>query len=252
MNDFNGKVAFITGGSKGIGAATARRFAKFGARIAIVDVDQEAGSAVAKEIVGNGGEAYFFKADVSSESELKAAVDGCVERFGRLDFAFNNAGWEGAMGALHLTKTQDVDKLFAINIRGVYLGMKFQVEQMLKQGGGVIVNNSSIAGLKGLPGSSIYVASKHAVIGLTKSAALDYATSKIRVNAVCPGVVDTEMVRRAAHNDPATLEAFAQMNPIKRMGTPDEIATVVTWLCSNEASFITGATIEADGGIMAG
>lgn len=252
MSTFNGKVAFITGGSKGIGAATAARFAEMGARVVIADVDTDNGPEVAKQIVGNGGEAFFVRCDVSSETDIKAAIDETVARYGRLDFAFNNAGWEGAMGPLHQAKIEDVDRLFAINIRGVFLGMKYQVEEMLKTGGGVIVNNSSIAGLKGLPSTSIYGASKHAVIGMTKCAALDYATSKIRINAVCPGVVDTEMIQRAAHNDPATLEAYANMQPIKRMGRPSEIASVVTWLCSEDASFVTGATIEADGGIMAG
>lgn len=252
MSEFNGKVAFITGGSKGIGAATALRFARLGARVAITDIDTDNGPAVAKEIVSNGGEAFFFKCDVASSEDMKAAIAETVSRFGRVDYAFNNAGWEGAMGPLHQSKEADVDRLFAINIRGVFLGMKYQIEQMLAHGGGAIVNNSSIAGLKGLPSASIYAASKHAVVGMSKCAALDYATSNIRINVVCPGVIDTEMIQRAAHNDPQVLEAYANMQPIKRMGTPDEIASVVTWLCSQDASFITGATIEADGGIMAG
>jgi NAD(P)-dependent dehydrogenase (short-subunit alcohol dehydrogenase family) len=183
---------------------------------------------------------------------MRAAIAETVSRFGRLDIAFNNAGWEGAMGPLHTCDPADVDKLFAINLRGVFLGMKYQVTEMLKTGGGAIVNNSSIAGLKGLPAAAIYAASKHGVIGMTKCAALDYATAGIRINAVCPGVIDTPMIQRAAHSDPVTIAAYTNMQPIKRMGKPEEIASVVTWLCSDEASFVTGATIEADGGIMAG
>jgi NAD(P)-dependent dehydrogenase (short-subunit alcohol dehydrogenase family) len=253
MTQSSGRVAFITGGSKGIGAATALRFGKQGARVVIADVDSDAGPGVADAINAQGGEALFVRCDVSSEADMKAAIDETVRRFGRLDIAFNNAGWEGAMGPLHTCVPADVDRLFAINLRGVFLGMKYQVAQMLAQGGGgAIVNNSSIAGLKGLANASIYAASKHGVIGMTKCAALDYATQGIRINAVCPGVIDTPMIHRAAHGDPATLEAFTNMQPIKRMGKPEEIATVVTWLCSDEASFVTGATIEADGGIMAG
>lgn len=252
MTQFNGRVAFITGGSKGIGAATAVRFANQGARVAIADVDTTAGQAVTERILAAGGEAFFVRCDVSSEADMRAAVEETVSRYGRLDLAFNNAGWEGAMGPLHTCDPADVDKLFAINLRGVFLGMKFQVTEMLKTGGGAIVNNSSIAGLKGLATAAIYAASKHGVIGMTKCAALDYATAGIRINAVCPGVVDTEMITRAAHDDPAAIAAYANMQPIRRMGKPEEIATVVTWLCSDEASFVTGATIEADGGIMAG
>jgi NAD(P)-dependent dehydrogenase (short-subunit alcohol dehydrogenase family) len=252
MNQFNGRVAFITGGSKGIGAATALRFARQGARVVIADVDVEAGDAVAQQILGDGGEAFFVKCDVSSEADMRAAIEETVHRFGRLDIAFNNAGWEGAMGPLHTCNPEDVDKLFGINLRGVFLGMKFQVTEMLKTGGGAIVNNSSIAGLKGLATASIYAASKHGVIGMTKCAALDYATAGIRINAVCPGVIDTPMIQRAAHSDPAAIAAYTNMQPIRRMGKPEEIASVVTWLCSDEASFVTGATIEADGGIMAG
>lgn len=252
MQNFTGKSVFITGGAKGIGAATAERFAQMGARVAITDVDVERGEALAKKIVADGGEAFFAKCDVSVEADIRGATEACVSRFGGLDIAFNNAGWEGAMGPLHQADLAEVDRLFAINLRGVFMGMKFQIEQMLAQGQGVIVNNASIAGLKGLPSASIYAASKHAVVGMTKCAALDYATRNIRINVVCPGVVDTEMIQRAAKSDPATLEAYANMQPIRRMGRPEEIASVVTWLCSDEASFVTGATIEADGGIMAG
>lgn len=252
MTQFTGRTAFITGGSKGIGAATARRFATQGARVAIADVEVDAGEAVAKQIVAAGGEAFFVKCDVASEADMRAAIEETVRRFGRLDIAFNNAGWEGAMGPLHACDPADVDKLFGINLRGVFLGMKFQITEMLKTGGGAIVNNSSIAGLKGLATASIYAASKHGVIGMTKCAALDYATAGIRINAVCPGVIDTPMIHRAAHDDPAAIAAYTNMQPIKRMGKPEEIASVVTWLCSDEASFVTGATIEADGGIMAG
>ena len=252
MTQFNGRSAFITGGGKGIGAATAVRFAEHGARVAIADVDTAAGQAVAERIIAAGGEAFFVRCDVSAEADVRAAIGETVGRFGRLDIAFNNAGWEGAMGPLHTCDPADVDKLFAINLRGVFLGMKYQVTEMLKTGGGAIVNNSSIAGLKGLPAAAIYAASKHGVIGMTKCAALDYATAGIRINAVCPGVIDTPMIQRAAHSDPVAIAAYTNMQPIKRMGKPEEIASVVTWLCSDEASFVTGATIEADGGIMAG
>ncbi len=252
MQQFKGKSVFITGGARGIGAATAERFAGMGARVCVTDVDVAAGTALVEKLGRAGAEALFLPCDVSVEDDVQRTVEETVRRFGRLDVAFNNAGWEGRMGPLHLAATGEVDRLFAINIRGVFLGMKHQVAQMLRQGGGTIVNNASIAGLKGLPSAGVYAASKHAVVGMTRCAALDYATQNIRVNVVCPGVVDTEMIQRAAKSDPATLQGFADMQPIRRMGRPEEIASVVTWLCSDEASFVTGATIEADGGIMAG
>lgn len=252
MKTFTDKVALVTGAANGIGRATAIRFAEMGASVVVSDVDTDHGERVAKQINDGGGEAIFVTCDIASEAEVHGLIQRTLDAFGRVDFAFNNAGWEGAMGPIHTADVEAYDRLMAINLRGTFLCMRYEIEQMLAQGGGSIVNNSSIAGLKGFAQSAAYSASKHGVIGLTKCGALDYATSNIRVNAVCPGVIETEMIRRAAHDDPKAMAGYTAMEPVKRMGRPEEVASVVTWLCSDDASFVTGATIEVDGGVMAG
>lgn len=243
----------ITGAANGIGRATALRFAEQGASVIVSDIDVDHGRQVVGAIERAGGAAKFVSCDVSDEAEVHGLIQRTIDAFGRLDFAFNNAGWEGVMLPLDQLDSETFDSAIAINLRGAFLCMKYELQQMLAQGeGGVIVNNSSIAGLMGFPGSAEYCASKHGLVGMTKASALEYAPHAIRINAVCPGVVETAMITRAANNDAEALKGYAAMEPVGRLGRPEEIATVVTFLCSDDASFITGAAIPVDGGVMAG
>ena len=247
--DFENKVALVTGGSFGIGKATAIAFAQRGAKIVIADVIEDPNSL--KEIKGAGSEGIFIKCDVSKSSEVSVMIDKAISHFGRLDFAYNNAGIEG-----HTANTQDCteenwDKTLAVNLKGIWLCMRHEIPHMLQKGGGSIVNCASIAGLVGFPGLPAYVASKHAVIGLTKTAALENAKSGIRINTVCPGVIKTAMVDRITGKDKAAEKQFESMEPIGRMGQPEEVAAAVTWLCSDGASFITGHALAVDGGWIA-
>lgn len=247
--EFEGKVVHITGGSFGIGKATAIAFAKNGAKVAIVDwvEDNEALNAI-KSI---GGEAIFIKCDVSKTEDVKAMIKKTISTFGRLDYAFNNAGIEGSNGITHECTEENWDKTISVNLKGIWLCMKNQIPEMLKQGKGVIINCASIAGLVGYPGLPAYVASKHGIIGLTKSAALEYAKLGIRVNAVCPGAIKTPMIDRITGNKKEVEEQFAGMEPIGRLGQPEEVANAVLWLCSDEASFVTGHAMAVDGGWVA-
>lgn len=247
--EFEGKVVHITGGSFGIGKATAIAFAKNGAKVAIVDwvEDNEALNAI-KSI---GGEAIFIKCDVSKTEDVKAMIKKTIATFGRLDYAFNNAGIEGSNGITHECTEENWDKTISVNLKGIWLCMKNQIPEMLKQGKGVIINCASIAGLVGYPGLPAYVASKHGIIGLTKSAALEYAKLGIRVNAVCPGAIKTPMIDRITGNKKEVEEQFAGMEPIGRLGQPEEVANAVLWLCSDEASFVTGHAMAVDGGWVA-
>ncbi len=243
---FKGKVAFITGTSFGIGKSTALAFAKHGAKVLCADWEDDVETV--SSIKKLGGEAVFIKMDVSNESDVKAAIKKAIEAFGRIDFAFNNAGIEGQPSILHEGTNENWDRTLGINLTGTWYCMKYQVEQMLKQGGGCIVNNASVAGLVGFQGTAAYVASKHAVVGLTKSAALDYAKQNIRINVVCPGVIRTPMVDRFTGQNKAVEEQFASMKPIGRLGEPDEVAQAVLWLCSDAATFIIGHALPVDGG----
>jgi len=246
--DFDGKVALVTGGGTGIGRATAIAFAREGARVVIGNRSSEAGEAVVKAIQDAGGEASFLRTDVSSEEDVKALIEHAVATYGRLDVAFNNAGIGGAAGPLADQSSDNYDKVMGINVKGVWMSMKYEIRQMLKTGGGAIVNNSSVGGLLGFAGVSIYSASKHAVMGLTKSAALEYSAHGVRVNAVNPAVIRTPMAEGLAKMRKGKPDDFAAMHPIGRIGEPGEVAEAVLWLCSDKASFVTGTATCVDGG----
>jgi NAD(P)-dependent dehydrogenase (short-subunit alcohol dehydrogenase family) len=248
MADLKDKVGIVTGGGTGIGRATALAMARAGAAVVIGNRDVARGVEVVELIRQAGGRAAFQKTDVSKPADVKALAEREVKEFGLLGLAFNNAGVDGQQVSLH---EQDIEKasfLFDVNIKGVFYCMKYEIEQMLNTGGGAIVNTSSIFGLKGYPGWSLYVATKHAVTGMTKAAALDYAKRNIRVNAVGPGPVETPLLAKGTGGDPHSYAAFV---PMGRIGQPDEIADAVVWLLSEEARYVTGHTIPVDGGVCA-
>lgn len=248
-----GKVVLVTGGSSGIGKATALAFAKEGARVVIADMAVAGAEETVETIKGGGGEALFVRTDVSEAADVQDMVHKTIQAYGRLDCAFNNAGISGSL----FTPTADYaeetwDKVIGINLKGVWLCMKYEIGRMLKQGSGAIVNTSSGAGLVGSRfAGSAYCASKHGILGLTKTAALEYARNGIRVNAVCPGTIRTPMGDDLLKDDPKREAQVADLLPIGRLGTPEEVAGVVIWLCSEAASFVTGHAIAVDGGYVA-
>ena len=249
----DGKSALITGGGGGIGRATALAFAREGARVAVADLMAEAARETVAQVNASGGQAISLSGDVSRDADVRAMIDAVVGTYGRLDCAFNNAGIAGWQVDAILKKTAEwseeaFDRMIAVNLKGVWLCMRHELPQMQAQGGGAIVNTGSIAGLVGLPNSSAYVAAKHGVIGLTKTAALEYAESNIRVNAVCPGYIKTPMTEPSMR---LRGEAILAQTPLKRMGSPEEIAEMVVWLCSERASYVSGAAYNVDGGWMA-
>lgn len=248
---FSGQVALVTGGAAGIGRATALAFAAEGLRVVVSDVDAAGGEGTVGLIRSAGGEATFIRCDVTRDAEVKALIDGVVAAYGRLDYAFNNAGIEIEKGKLAEGSEAEFDAIMGVNVKGVWLCMKHEIPLLLAQGGGAIVNTASVAGLGAAPKMSIYAASKHAVIGLTKSAAIEYAKKKVRVNAVCPAVIDTDMFRRAYEADPKKAEFAAAMHPVGRVGKVEEIAAAVLYLCSDGASFTTGHSLAVDGGATA-
>jgi NAD(P)-dependent dehydrogenase (short-subunit alcohol dehydrogenase family) len=247
----SGKVALVTGAGNGIGRATAIAFAKHGLQVVVSDIDQVGAEQTVATIKSAGGDAVFVACDVSKDIQVRALIEATVAHYGRLDYAFNNAGIEREQSRLADGSDADFDAIIDVNVKGVWLCMKHQIPQMLSQGGGVIVNTASIAGLVGAPTMSIYSASKHAVIGLTKSAALEYAKKNIRINAVCPAVIDTEMFSRAQASDPKKAEIAQSMHPIGRIGKVDEVAAAVLYLCSDLAGFTTGIALPVDGGVTA-
>jgi len=246
-----GKVAIVTGGGSGIGRASALAFAREGAKVVVADVVVAGGEETVCLIQHNGGAAIFVKTNVSKAAEVEALVARAVLTYGRLDCAHNNAGIEGPGASTVDYAEESWERVLAINLTGVWLCMKYEIPQMLKQGSGAIVNTASTAGLVGYPRGSAYVASKHGVVGLTKTAALEYAKSGIRVNAVCPGAIDTPMMGRITDHRPQRAARMAAAEPVGRMGQPAEIAEAVVWLCSEAASFVTGHAMAVDGGMTA-
>jgi NAD(P)-dependent dehydrogenase (short-subunit alcohol dehydrogenase family) len=250
-SELHNKVALVTGGTSGIGRDTSILFAKEGAKVVVAGRREMEGQETVKSIRGSGGEAIFVKTDVSQSAQVQSLVQKTVATYGRLDIAFNNAGIEGNWIPIVDQAEADFDSTMAINVKGVWLCLKYEIQQMLKNGGGAIVNMASISGLMGGSGVATYSASKHAVMGLTKSAALETADKGIRVNAVCPAVIETPMGDRL-FGAPEVRERVMRFHPIGRFGTPREVAEAVLWMCSDRASFMTGHSIVLDGGFLAG
>jgi NAD(P)-dependent dehydrogenase (short-subunit alcohol dehydrogenase family) len=247
-----GKVGLITGGTSGIGRAAAVLFAKAGARVVVAGRRELEGKETIELVRAAGGDGMFVKADVSKATEVESLVHRTVEKFGRLDVAFNNAGIEGIWVPITEQSEEDWDRVIDINLKGVWLCLKYEIRQMLKQGGGgAIVNMASVAGMMGSAGAATYCASKHGVIGLTRTAALENARSRIRVNVVCPAVIETPMAERA-FGEPEVNKFIRGLHPIGRFGRPEEVAEAVVWMCSERASFMTGQSLVLDGGFLAG
>jgi NAD(P)-dependent dehydrogenase (short-subunit alcohol dehydrogenase family) len=246
--DFTGQVALVTGAASGMGLATAQAFAEAGAAVALADMNEPEAKRIADQLVRTGHKAIAVRNDVADESQVKAMVEQIVSTFGRLDAAFNNAGIQSPAVETADASGEEFERVNAVNLRGVWNCMKYELLQMRKQGSGAIVNNSSIGGLIGLPGRAIYHASKHGVIGLTKSAAMEYASRGIRINAVCPGTIDTPMVQEMLAKEPEAMREILREQPIGRLGRAEEIASAVLWLCSPGASFVIGHALAVDGG----
>jgi NAD(P)-dependent dehydrogenase (short-subunit alcohol dehydrogenase family) len=244
------KVAIVTGGSSGIGRATAVALAKQGVKLTVAARRAKEGEETLRRVKEAGSDGIFVKTDVANETDVRSLVKKTVDRYGKLDYAFNNAGIEETPTSLIEQTSEKFDQIMNVNVKGVWMCLKYEIPEMIRNGAGAIVNTSSGAGITGIPQAPIYVASKHAVLGLTKSAALEYAKSGIRINAIAPGVIDTEMFERFAEDDKQLAESFKSMTPIGRIGDPQEIANAVVWLLSDKASFVLGHTMLVDGGAV--
>jgi len=251
MNEFQGKVAIVTGGTSGIGRAAAVAYAREGAKVVVAGRRTAEGEETVRLLRAEGGEGIFVATDVSQAAQVHELVERTVQKFGRLDFAFNNAGIEQEPTPFLEQDEETFDRVMDINVKGVWLSMKYEIPAMLKSGGGSIVNTSSGLGVIGMAGVEIYVASKHAVIGLTKSAALEFGKQGIRVNAILPAVIETDMFDRFAGEKPEFRTQMAAMHPIGRIGKPEEIADAAVWLSSSKSSFVTGHSLLVDGGFTA-
>ena len=250
--ELEGRVGLVTGGTSGIGRATAILFAQAGAKVVVAGRRETEGAETIELVRAAGGEALFVKTDVSKAAEVETLIQKAVEKFGRLDVAFNNAGVEGVWGPIVRQSEEDWDRTIDINLKGVWLCLKYEIRQMLKQASsGAIVNMASITGLVGAVGAAAYSASKHGVIGLTQTAALENAKSGIRINAICPGFTETAMADRVLRV-PSVQKYVLSCHPIGRLGRPTEIAEAVVWMCSDRASFMTGQSLVLDGGFLAG
>ena len=245
------KVALVTGAASGMGLVTARAFAEEGAAVALVDINESAARREADRLTAAGHRTIAIGCDLTDESQVKAMVDRTVSEFGQIDAAFNNAGVQSLAVETADSTSEEFDRVNAINLRSVWLCMKYELLQMRKQGSGAIVNNSSIGGLIGIPGRAIYHATKHGLIGLTKSTALEYASRGININAICPGAIETPMVAEMIAKEPETMKDITKEQPIGRLGRPEEIASAVLWLCSPGARFVVGHALAVDGGYTA-
>ena len=250
MYDFKDKVAIVTGAASGIGRATAILYAQNGAKVVVSDVNDQAGEATVEMIRLAKGEAFYYRTDVTQASQNEKLVEFTLDRFGRLDYACNNAGIGGEQNQTGAYSVEGWDKVIATNLSGIFYGMRYEIPAMLKTGGGSIVNMASILGQVAFGGAPAYVAAKHGIVGLTRSAALDHAKQGIRVNAVGPGFIQTPMIA-PVDSDPAMHSALVGMHPIGRLGLPEEVAELVMWLSSDKASFVTGSYYAVDGGYLA-
>lgn len=249
-NLMKNKVALVTGAASGIGRATALAFAREGARVVVSDMDVEGGNETVEQIVALNGDATFVRTDISVSAEVQHLVQQTIDRYGRLDYACNNAGIGGEAALTADYSEEGWDKVISINLTGVWLCMKYEIKEMLKQGGGSIVNMASILGWVGFQTAPAYVASKHALLGLTKNAAIEYGTQNIRVNAVCPAFIRTPLIEKTMSEE-VIAQVLTPLHPIGRIGKPEEVAELVIWLCSDKASFVTGGAYLVDGGYVA-